>query len=68
MSQTLPVHEGFIPFQGHQTWYRIVGRPCFLACWFISDTGTPRKGPIPHDRLEPLEALAQAGRPVIFCA
>lgn len=25
MPQTLPVHEGFIPFQGHQTWYRIVG-------------------------------------------
>ena len=56
--------EGFIPFRGYRTWYRIVGDPekpgmlpllCLHggpgACW---------------DYLEPLEAVAATGRRVIF--
>jgi proline-specific peptidase len=56
--------EGFIPFRGYRTWYRVVGDPdkpgmlpllCLHggpgACW---------------DYLEPLEAVAATGRRVIF--
>ena len=56
--------EGFIPFRGYRTWYRVVGDPdkpgmlpllCLHggpgACW---------------DYLEPLEAIAATGRRVIF--
>ena len=66
MSQTLPVHEGFIPFQGHQTWYRIVGDLASLPAGLFPILALHGGPGIPHDRLEPLEALAQAGRPVIF--
>ena len=60
------VTEGFMPFHGHQVWYRIVeprdplksAKPSLLCL---------HGGPgIPHDYLEPLEALAHAGRRVIF--
>ncbi len=59
-----PVHEGFIPFRAYKTWYRIVG-----------DQEDERKYPIlclhggpgmSHDYLEPLEAIAETGRRVIF--
>jgi L-proline amide hydrolase len=66
MSAVLPVTEGFVPFRGFKTWYRIVG-----------DLNNPRPGTFPvlmlhggpgapHDYLESLEALAETGRPVIF--
>src|SRR5215217_8535665 len=60
----VPFHEGFIPFQGYKTWYRIVG-----------DQGDERKPPLvclhggpgmSHDYLETLEAIAGTGRQVIF--
>lgn len=66
MTTTLPVREGFIPFQGYQTWYRVVGDLAHLA---------PDKFPVlalhggpgaTHDGLEPLEGLVRTGRPVIF--
>lgn len=56
--------EGYIPFHGYRTWYRVVG-----------DAETDRHAPLivlhggpgaPHDYLENLEALADAGRRVIF--
>jgi proline-specific peptidase len=56
--------EGFIPFLGYRTWYRIVG-----------ETSSPGRLPLlvlhggpgsPHDYLEPLEALADSGRQVVF--
>jgi proline-specific peptidase len=56
--------EGFIPFRGHRTWYRIVGTG--------EETGklpvlALHGGPgASHDYLEPLEALASSGRRVIF--
>jgi L-proline amide hydrolase len=66
MSTVLPVTEGYVPFRGFKTWYKIVG-----------DLDSPRPGTFPvlmlhggpgapHDYLESLEVLAVTGRPVIF--
>jgi proline-specific peptidase len=60
----VPIQEGFIPFHGYRTWYRIVGEKeeegkLPLLCLH----GGPG---MPHDYLEPLEAIAQIGRRVIF--
>jgi L-proline amide hydrolase len=58
------VTEGTIPFEGGETWYRIVG-----------DAEEPGKLPLLtlhggpgalHDYLEPLEAFAATGRRVVF--
>lgn len=63
--QAFASDEGFISFRDHQVWYRIVKpNPAIsgklpLLCLH----GGPG---IPHDYLEPLEAIAQTGRPVIF--
>ena len=59
-----PAHERTIPFRGHRVWTRTVG---------VADA--PRKLPllclhggpgVPHDYLEPLEAVAATGRAVVF--
>jgi L-proline amide hydrolase len=61
---TFPATEGFIPFHGYHTWYRIVGnaeepgRPPLLVLH-----GGPGAS---SDYLEPLEAMAKTGRRVIF--
>jgi pimeloyl-ACP methyl ester carboxylesterase len=64
MTGTIPAKEGYVPFQGYKTWYRIVG-----------EREEPGKGPVlvlhggpgaTHDYLEPLEAMAATGRRVIF--
>jgi proline-specific peptidase len=64
MNKNLSVEEGYIPFRGYKTWYRIVG-----------EKEPPGKYPLiclhggpgcPHDYLEPLEAMAVTGRRVIF--
>jgi len=64
MNREVPTQEGFVPFRGFNTWYRIVG-----------DRELPGKLPLlclhggpgaPHDYLEPLEAMAATGRRVIF--
>lgn len=61
---TRQAREGYIPFHGYRTWYRIVG-----------DGDADRHAPLillhggpgaPHDYLENLEVLADAGRRVIF--
>jgi proline-specific peptidase len=61
---SMPVKEGFVTFRGYKIWYRIVG-----------DGEAPGKLPllclhggpgVPHDCLEPLEAMATTGRRVIF--
>ena len=59
---TIPVSEGFVASHGYKIWYRIVGK---------SEGRTPllclHGGPgMSHDYLEPLEQIAQTGRPVIF--
>lgn len=60
----VPSQEGYIPFYGYRTWYRIVG-----------DREEPGKLPLlclhggpgmAHDYLEPLEAIEATGRRVIF--
>ncbi|MEH2388671.1 MAG: proline iminopeptidase-family hydrolase [Nostoc sp.] len=64
MSNTSAI-EGFISFRGHQVWYRIVkpdqedSKKLPLLCLH----GGPG---VPHDYLEPLEAMAATGRRVIF--
>jgi proline-specific peptidase len=66
MPPAVPVSEGFVPFRGFRTWYRVVG-----------DLAQPEPAKVPllvlhggpgesHDYLEPLEALAGSGRPIIF--
>ncbi|MBV9387511.1 MAG: proline iminopeptidase-family hydrolase [Chroococcidiopsidaceae cyanobacterium CP_BM_ER_R8_30] len=65
--QSLTFVEGFISFHEHQVWYRIVkpnqeeSSKLPLLCLH----GGPG---IPHDYLEPLEAIAYMGRRVIFYA
>ena len=60
----MSAREGFVPFRGLRTWYRVVG-----------DGEEPGKLPVlllhggpgaTHDYLEPLEALAATGRRAIF--
>ena len=56
--------EGYIPYRGFRTWYRIVGDK--------EDSGKLpllclHGGPgAPHDYLQPLEGLANTGRRVVF--
>jgi len=59
-----PTNEGFIPFRGHRTWYRVHGdgeergrQPVLVL----------HGGPgLPCDYLEPLADLAASGRRIIF--
>ena len=64
MNQEVSTKEGFVSFKGYKVWCRIVG-----------DHEDPGKLPllclhggpgVPHDYLEPLEAMAVTGRRVIF--
>ncbi len=66
MSGTVWSREGVIPFRGFRTWYRVVGhlaRPAAGTIPLLVLHGGPG---VPHDYLEPLEALAQTGRPVVL--
>ena len=67
MPSATPVSEGFVPFRGFRTWYRIVGD--------LAQLGGPAKLPLlalhggpgeSHDYLEPLEELADTGRLINF--
>jgi L-proline amide hydrolase len=64
MATAAPTREGYIPFRGYQTWYRIVG-----------DGEEPGKFPLLvlhggpgacHDYLESIQSMAATGRRVIF--
>jgi L-proline amide hydrolase len=64
MATTLPVTEGFIPFDGFRTWYRVVGEgedagKLPLLCLHGGPGAT-------WHHMEPYEALAADGRRVIF--
>jgi proline-specific peptidase len=64
MSDRVAVSEGFVPFRGYRTWYRVVGEraaPQNLPVLLVH--GGPG---IPSDCLEPVSALAATGRQVIF--
>ena len=64
MNTLMFVKEGFVPFRGYRTWYRLVG-----------DDEESGKAPLmclhggpgaSWDYLEPLEAVAKTGRRVVF--
>jgi proline-specific peptidase len=60
----MKIEEGHIPFRQYRTWYRIVGdcsksEKVPLLCLHGGPGAT-------HDYLEPLEAIANSGRCVIF--
>jgi proline-specific peptidase len=64
MSRSAPSSEGFVPFRGFTTWYRIVGeREASGKLPLLCLHGGPG---VPHDYLEPLAAMAETGRRVIF--
>ncbi len=59
-----PIHEDFISFHGYRTWFRIVGdREDEGKLPLLCLHGGPGMS---HDYLEPLEAIAETGRRVIF--
>ena len=64
MEKATPIKEGFIPFRGYNTWYRMVGDQDAagklpLLCLHGGPGAT-------HDYLEPLEAMTTSGRRVIL--
>jgi L-proline amide hydrolase len=64
MSTQFPITEGYIPYKGYQTWYRIVGEKeapgkLPLLCLHGGPGAT-------HDYLESLDAMAATGRRVIY--
>jgi len=64
MDQEIPTKEGFVSFKGYKVWYRIVGDhndsdKLPLLCLH----GGPGAN---HDYLEPLEAMVETGRRIIF--
>lgn len=60
----MAIREGFIPFKGYKVYYRIVGgREAAGKLPLLCLHGGPG---VPHDYLEPLEAVAGKGRRVIF--
>jgi proline-specific peptidase len=64
MDKSIPTKEGFVPFRGYNTWYRIVGDqevPGKLPLLCLH--GGPGAG---HDYIEPIGAMADTGRRVIF--
>ena len=67
MPSAAPISEGFVPFRGFRTWYRVIGD--------LAQPGGPAKLPLlvlhggpgeSHDNLQPLEELADTGRPIVF--
>ena len=64
MSADPPISEGFVPFRGHRTWYRVVGhREAAGKLPLVLINGGPGA---PHDSFEPLAEWARAGRRIVF--
>ena len=64
-SAVLKVTSGTVPFRGYRTWYEVVGElpaPDGKLPLLVLHGGPG----LPHDYLEALARLAEAGRPVIF--
>jgi pimeloyl-ACP methyl ester carboxylesterase len=61
----VPVSEGFIPFLGYQTFYRIVGDIARISSGKLPVLALHGRPPS-HEALEPLEKLAETGRSIIF--
>jgi proline-specific peptidase len=66
MSVAIPMSEGFIPFDGRRTWYRVLGDRTGPAAGRLPVLMLHGGPGMPHDCLEPLEVLAQTGRPVVL--
>jgi pimeloyl-ACP methyl ester carboxylesterase len=65
MQATLPYTEGYVRYDGYKIWYRVVGdlaQPIAGRLPIVAVHGSP----VSHGSLQPLEALAEQGRPVIF--
>jgi L-proline amide hydrolase len=60
---TTPPREGYVPFRGYNTWYRIAGEDTPGRVPLIVLHGGPGAT---HQYLEPLEEIARFGRRVIF--
>lgn len=60
------VREGFVPFRGYRTWYRVIGDLGAVPAGKLPVLMLHGGPGVPHDYLESLEALAATGRPVIF--
>jgi len=63
--KSIPVSEGFIPFRGYHTFYRVVGDLAWSSSGklpLLALHGSPPS----HEVLEPLEKITETGRPVIF--
>lgn len=64
MRPDMIINEGFIPFHGYKTWYRVVGDPGSsaqlpLLCLHGGPGAT-------WDYFEPLQSLADTGLPLVF--
>ena len=62
---SVQVSEGFVPFRGYQSFYKIVGDLTHTPTGKFPVL-TVHGRPPSHEVLEPLEELAETGRPVIF--
>ncbi len=58
-----PFDEGFVPFRNYRVWYGIVGEQQSRKLPLLCLHGGPG---LPHDYLEPIGALANGGRKVVF--
>ncbi len=58
--------EGIIRFGKFGTWYRMVGDPAGPRSDKLPVLALHGGPGLPHESLEPLEALARGGRPVVF--
>jgi L-proline amide hydrolase len=63
MSDPLPVTEGYVPFRGYRTWYRVYGADMEGHAPLLMLHGGPGAA---HDYLENLSELARNGRRVVF--
>ena len=58
--------EGRVSIGGSETWYRVVGDPAGPRSRKLPVLALHGGPGLPHESLEPLEALADGGRQVVF--
>ena len=58
----MKITEGYIPFKGFQTWYRIVGEPMDNKITLLILPGGPGSA---HDYLTSLDYISSSGRQLI---
>lgn len=63
--ESIPVSEGFVPFRGYHTFYRVKGDLAWASSGRLPLLALHGRPPS-HEVLEPLEKIAETGRPVIF--